>query len=369
VTMLTFNRLDRRDRTALVAQIAGGKALPDEVVAQIANRTDGVPLFVEEMTKSVLESGVTPLGIPTSLHGSLMARLDRLGPMRRVAQIGAAIGREFPYALLRSVSRLPEDELLAALTRLVALELVLQRGAPPDAVYSFKHALVQDAAHDSLLRTTRQQLHAQIAEALETQSPELIDSQPELLAQHYAEAGIGKKSVAYWARPVIAPPPALQWRKRLRNSRRGWISWCYCRTRPNASGRSSNFVARWARHCDSSKGRPRWKRAKRMLARESCGSSSAFQRSTFIFPMGNLAITCTTARPIWRCTWTRICCKSAVNATIPAGSFWLTNPAVQATDSEVGLPYRDHLWKQFFRYTTQIPTMRWALRPEATPRS
>jgi len=200
VTMLTFNRLDRRDRTALVAQIAGGKALPDEVVAQIANRTDGVPLFVEEMTKSVLESGVTPLGIPTSLHGSLMARLDRLGPMRRVAQIGAAIGREFPYALLRSVSRLPEDELLAALTRLVASELVLQRGAPPDAVYSFKHALVQDAAHDSLLRTTRQQLHAQIAEALETQSPELIDSQPELLAQHYAEAGIGKKSVAYWGK-------------------------------------------------------------------------------------------------------------------------------------------------------------------------
>ena len=129
-----------------------------------------------------------------------MARLDRLESVRRVAQIGAAIGREFPYALLHAVSRLPEDELQKALARLVASELVFQRGAPPDAVYSFKHALVQDAAHDSLLRSTRQQLHAQIAEALETQSPELMDSQPELLAQHFAEAGLVEKSVASWGK-------------------------------------------------------------------------------------------------------------------------------------------------------------------------
>src|SRR5712691_6324831 len=186
VSMLALNRLDRRDRTVLVEQIAGGKALPDEVVAQIADRTDGVPLFVEELTKSILESGVTLLGIPTSLHDSLMARLDRLGSVRRMAQTGAAIGREFPYALLRAVSHLPEDELQAALGRLVASELVFQRGTPPDAVYSFKHALVQDAAHGSLLRGPRQQLHAQIAAALETHSPELSESQPELLAQHYA---------------------------------------------------------------------------------------------------------------------------------------------------------------------------------------
>ena len=120
--------------------------------------------------------------------------------MRRVAQIGAAIGREFSYELLRAVSRLPEDELQAALGRLVASELVFQRGTPPDAVYSFKHALVQDAAHGSLLRNARQQLHAQIAEALEIQSPELIESQPELFAQHYAEAGLVEKSVAYWSK-------------------------------------------------------------------------------------------------------------------------------------------------------------------------
>ena len=165
VTMLALNRLDRRDRTVLVEQIAGGKVLPEEVVAQIAVRTDGVPLFLEELTKSVLESGVPLVGIPTTLHDSLMARLDRLASVRRVAQIGAAIGREFSYALLRAVSHLPEDELQEALARLVASELVFQRGMPPDAVYAFKHALVQDAAHGSLLRNSRQLLHAQIAEA------------------------------------------------------------------------------------------------------------------------------------------------------------------------------------------------------------
>jgi class 3 adenylate cyclase/predicted ATPase len=200
VTVLTLNRLDRRDRSTLVAQIAGGKVLPDEVVDQIVDRTDGVPLFIEELTKSVLESGAPLVGIPTTLHDSLMARLDRLASVRLVAQIGAAIGRQFPYALLRSVYDLPEEDLRAALARLVASELVFQRGAPPDAVYSFKHALVQDAAHGSLLRSSRQQLHAQIAEALEIHSPELMDSQPELFAQHYAEAGLVEKSVAYWGK-------------------------------------------------------------------------------------------------------------------------------------------------------------------------
>jgi TolB-like protein/predicted ATPase/DNA-binding winged helix-turn-helix (wHTH) protein/class 3 adenylate cyclase len=214
VSMLTLNRLDRRDRTVLVEQIAGGKALPDDVVAQIADRTDGVPLFVEELTKSVLESGLlreeadryvldralSPFAIPTSLQALLLARLDRLASARPVAQIGAAIGRQFPYVVLRAVSRLPEGELQAALTRLVASELVFQRGMPPEAVYIFKHALVQDAAHGSLLRRARQQLHARIAEALEAHYPELVDQQPELIAQHYAEAGLVEKSVAYWGK-------------------------------------------------------------------------------------------------------------------------------------------------------------------------
>ena len=129
-----------------------------------------------------------------------MARLDRLASVRHVAQIGAAIGREFPYSLLRAVSGLPEDELQASLARLVASELVFQRGTPPDAVYTFKHALVQDAAYGSLLRNARRQLHAQIAEALETHFPELMDSQPELFARHYTEAGLVEKSVAYWGK-------------------------------------------------------------------------------------------------------------------------------------------------------------------------
>jgi DNA-binding winged helix-turn-helix (wHTH) protein/predicted ATPase len=214
VSMLALNRLDRHDCTNLITQIAGGKTLPDEVVAQIANRTDGVPLFVEELTKSVLERGLLreendryvldrplqPLAIPATLHASLLARLDRLASARRVAQIGAAIGRQFSHTLVRAVSRLPEDELQAALGQLVASELVFQRGLPPEAVYSFKHALVQDAAHGSLLRNARQQLHAQIANALETHSPEIIESQPELLAQHYAEAGLVEKAVAFWGK-------------------------------------------------------------------------------------------------------------------------------------------------------------------------
>jgi TolB-like protein/predicted ATPase/DNA-binding winged helix-turn-helix (wHTH) protein/class 3 adenylate cyclase/Tfp pilus assembly protein PilF len=214
VSMLALNRLDRRDRIALVAQVAGSKQLPDEVVSQIADRTDGVPLFVEELTKGVLESGLLreennryvldrplpPLAIPMTLHASLLARLDRLGSARPVAQIGAAIGRQFSYPVLHAVSRLPEDKLRAALDQLVASELVFQRGAPPEAVYSFKHALVQDAAHTSLLRSARQQLHAQIADALETHLPELLDTQPELFAQHYAEAGLVEKSVTYWSK-------------------------------------------------------------------------------------------------------------------------------------------------------------------------
>jgi predicted ATPase len=214
VSTLALNRLDRCDRTALIAQIAGSKTLPAKVVSQIADRTDGVPLFIEELTKSVLESGflreendryvldrpLPPFAIPMTLHASLLARLDRLVSVRHVAQIGAAIGRQFSYTVLHAVSRLREDELQTALGRLVASELIFQRGTPPDAIYSFKHALVQDAVHGSLLRKARQQLHAQIAEALENQSPEITESQPELLAQHYAEAGLVETSVSYWGK-------------------------------------------------------------------------------------------------------------------------------------------------------------------------
>jgi class 3 adenylate cyclase/predicted ATPase len=214
VTVMSLSRLGRGDGAAMVERLAGNAALlPPDVIAEIVERTDGVPLFVEEMTKAVLEAGAergrevaasvpgTALGVPATLQASLMARLDRLGAAAKgVAQIGAAIGREFSYELAASVGELAEERFQDALRRLVDAGLVLQRGMPPAAEYRFKHALVQDAAYGTLLRRTRQQLHARIAEALETHSPELIESQPELFAQHYAEAGLVEKSVACWGK-------------------------------------------------------------------------------------------------------------------------------------------------------------------------
>jgi class 3 adenylate cyclase/predicted ATPase len=211
VTVMSLNRLGRGDGAAMVERLAGNAALllPD-VIAEIVARTDGVPLFVEEMTKAVLEAGgrevaasvpSTGLGVPATLQASLMARLDRLGPTAKgVAQIGAAIGREFSYELAVSVAELSEERPQDALQRLVDAGLIFQRGAPPTAKYLFKHALVQDAAYGTLLRRARQQLHARIAASLENLFPELMDTQPELFAQHYADAGLVEKSVAAWGK-------------------------------------------------------------------------------------------------------------------------------------------------------------------------
>ena len=185
VTMLTLPRLDRRDTAAMVANVAGNAALSSEIMKEIAERTDGVPLFVEELTKSVLEAGVQgaaalsavphpALSVPATLHASLMARLDRLGPAaKEVAQTGAAIGREFGHELLASVTDLPEPQLPEALDRLTKSGLLFVRGTPPDASYIFKHALVQDAAYGSLLRGRRQSLHRRIFATLEDQFPRL----------------------------------------------------------------------------------------------------------------------------------------------------------------------------------------------------
>jgi predicted ATPase len=322
VTMLALNRLDRHDRTALVAQLAGGKALPNEVVDQIAERTDGVPLFVEELTKSVLESGLLreetdhfvldgalrPFAIPTSLHDSLMARLDRLASVRLVAQIGAAIGREFPYTLMHAVSHLPENELQAALGRLVASELVLQRGTPPDAIYSFKHALVQDAAHSSLLRNARRQLHAQIAEALEAHSPELMDSQPELLARHYAEAGLVEKSVACWNKASQRSTGRSAMAEAVAQLHNGLDQLELLPDTPERQERELEFWSALGAVLQAVKGQGRRKRAMPIPGHESCGSNSARPPSFFTFPMGKLSIMCSAANWIWRNAWTKICC-------------------------------------------------------------
>jgi predicted ATPase len=214
VALLTLNRLSQRQVAAMVERVALGKALPPEVVEQIATKTDGVPLFVEELTKAVLESGLLQeegdryaltgplpaLAIPETLYDSLMARLDRLAPVKEVAQIGAVIGREFEYELLAAVAPLSGDGLADALTELVDSELVFRRGAPPHAAYTFKHALVQDAAYASLLRNRRQQLHARIAAVLEEQFPETAEIRPELLAHHFAEGGLNQQAIAYLQR-------------------------------------------------------------------------------------------------------------------------------------------------------------------------
>jgi class 3 adenylate cyclase/predicted ATPase len=214
VAVLTLNRLPREAVTTIVERVAGGKALPAEVIEEIRTRTDGVPLFVEELTKTVLESGLlretdqayvldSPLprlAIPTTLQDSLMARLDRLAPVREVAQIGAVIGREFSYQLLASAAGYPDAELAAALERLAGSELIFAQGSPPQATYRFKHALVRDAAYASLLRARRQQLHAVIARSLESESGDTAEHQPELLAQHYTEAGLDEQALSWWRR-------------------------------------------------------------------------------------------------------------------------------------------------------------------------
>jgi predicted ATPase/class 3 adenylate cyclase len=212
VTMLTLNRLAHRQGAEMIAYVTGGKALPREIADQIIERTDGVPLFIEELTKTVMESGIVteakdhyvlggpraPLAIPTSLHASLLARLDRLAPTREVAQIGAALGRSFSYELISAVAGVPQQNLDKALEQLASAELIFRRGVAPDAEYTFKHALVQDAAYSTLLRSRRQQIHARIAATLERQFPEIAAAQPALMAQHCAEAGLNEQAIVYW---------------------------------------------------------------------------------------------------------------------------------------------------------------------------
>ena len=213
-TQVTVHRLPRRQAVEIIRQVAHNKALPSEVVEQIVAKTDGVPLFVEELTKMVLESGLLQereeryeltgplpsLAIPATLHDSLMARLDRLATVKGLAQLGATLGREFSYELLQAVSPWDEGTLQRGLHQLVEAEFLYQRGVPPQATYLFKHALIQEAAYQSLLRSTRQQYHQHIAQVVEARFPEVCETQPELLAHHYTEAGVLAQAVPYWQR-------------------------------------------------------------------------------------------------------------------------------------------------------------------------
>jgi predicted ATPase len=214
LTEMTVNRLAQPQIVRMVERIAGGKTFPHEVLQHITDKTDGVPLFVEEMTKALLESGhlketdgryaltgsLRALTIPATLHDALMARLDRFVTAKGIAQLGATIGRQFSYVLLQAVVQLDAATLQRELGRLVEAELLYQRGLLPQAVYTFKHALIQDAAYQSLLKSTRQQYHQRIAQVLEEQFPETTVTQPELLAHHFTEAGLTEKAVHYWHR-------------------------------------------------------------------------------------------------------------------------------------------------------------------------
>ncbi|APO74521.1 adenylate/guanylate cyclase protein [Rhizobium etli 8C-3] len=211
VTALPLSRLDRDQGSAIIDRVAG-KALPKEVRNQILAKTEGVPLFVEELTKTVLESGLLidrgdhyvlsgqlpSLAIPSTLHDSLMARLDRFPPVKEVAQMGACIGRIFQHRLLSAVTGYDDARLEGILQQLEESELVFRRGVPPEATYTFKHALVQETAYQSLLKSRRQQIHAVIASELKVQFPEIAEAEPETLAHHYAAAGLPQQAVAFW---------------------------------------------------------------------------------------------------------------------------------------------------------------------------
>ena len=211
LTHVTLNSLTPRQTTDMVKHVAG-KTLPGEVLEQVVTKTDGVPLFVEELTKMVLESGLLresedhyeltgplpPLAIPATLHDSLMERLDRLAAIKEVAQLGATLGREFSYELLQSVSPLDEETLQRSLAQLVDAELLYQRGLPPQATYLFKHSLIRDTAYQSLLKSRRQQYHQQIAQVLEKRFPEMAETRPEIAAHHYTSAGLNQQAIPYW---------------------------------------------------------------------------------------------------------------------------------------------------------------------------
>ena len=214
ITSLALGRLARRQGASMIEAVAGGKTLPREVLDQIVARTDGVPLFVEELTKTLLESGLlretgdhftltgslSTLAIPITLHDSLLARLDRLGAAKETAQMGAALGREFSHDLLAAVSPLGDAALQEALDQIINTGLLFRHGNPPDTSYTFKHALVRDAAYASLLKSRRQQMHARIAQVLKDRFPERVAVAPELLAHHYGEAGLTELAIDYWER-------------------------------------------------------------------------------------------------------------------------------------------------------------------------
>ena len=255
---MALNRLGERDGEALVQELAGNAALSSDIVAEIVERTDGVPLFVEELTKAVLESAgqgdrvaavlgtasLATLSVPATLHASLMARLDRLGPSpKEIAQIGAVLGREFAYELIELVATRSERELQAALNQLGEAGLLFCRGAAPHSSYLFKHALVQDAAYSTLLRGRRQELHARVAAALEEHFTDLVERQPELLAHHLTAAGNTERAVEQWLKR--GGMPRRDWLTSKQSPIWSGVSACSVHYRKARSGTAAKSSCNW----------------------------------------------------------------------------------------------------------------------------
>jgi class 3 adenylate cyclase len=296
VKTIPLNRLSRRDGLALIGRTAGGKPLPEAVVTEILARTDGIPLFVEELTKMIIESGFLleqqgqylldkPLpshAIPTTLHASLMARLDRLAPVRDVAQIGAVVGREFSYELVSAIAGVSRARLEEALDELVRSELVFRRGEIPQAIYSFRHALVRDAAYAGLLKSRRVQLHAAIATVFEERFPDIAETQPETLAHHLAEAGLHEKAAGYWLRAGKIAGNRFANVEAIAHLHRGieCVGGAYPNPRQKIAW-SSIFKLLWRLASSQRRDRPQARRSRPSPAPARCVTALAIRRNTF----------------------------------------------------------------------------------------
>ncbi|MDX1486918.1 MAG: adenylate/guanylate cyclase domain-containing protein [Acidiferrobacterales bacterium] len=262
VTALILNRLSRKECATMVKNVTEGKTLPQEILDQIVAKTDGVPLYIEELTKNLLESGLLdeqgqrlvlssplpPLAIPASLQDSLMARLDRLARVKSVAQLAAALGRTFSYELLAAVTQLKETALNDALAQLVAAGLIYRRGVPPAAVYEFKHALVQDAAYQSLLKSTREHYHLRIARVLENRFPQVVETQPEFLAHHYTAARLAEQAIGYWRKAAEQAAERAGYMEAFAHLERGLE---LIKTLPDSPERAREEIAMYLRQAES----------------------------------------------------------------------------------------------------------------------
>jgi predicted ATPase len=377
VTVMSLNRLGRSDGATMVQRLVGNAALlPQDVIAEIVERTDGVPLFVEEMTKAVLEAGTergretaasvpaATLGVPATLQASLMARLDRLGPAaKRVAQIGAAIGREFSYQLAAAVGDFAEPGLQEALQRLVDAGLAFQRGMPPTAEYMFKHALVQDATYGTLLRGPRRQLHAQIAKALEIHSPEIIDSQPELLAQHYSEAGLVEKSVDYWGKAGRRSAARSAMTEAAAQFNKGLDQLGLLPDTPERKRQELELQCALGAVLLAVKGFAAPETGQVYARAQELWEKLASPTEFFTFPMGSHSITWSGASSIWRSALMKICCASAINEAIPQDWFWVITPPAEPCFTVEDLLHHARIRKKRFRFTIRSPSARWSVRP------